>query len=108
MRLTDLDPRWLLKDGKRVGFTFVSPTNADFRQACFENPPSTPDQMDLFEEQCGECSIVQGCNPEARWRIAGGLDAATFESMTVTPSLDGGAGGLWHGYITNGEIVGGI
>jgi hypothetical protein len=52
--------------------------------------------------------MVQGCNPEKRWTIAGGIDTADFATMTVTPSLDGSPGGLWHGHITAGEIKGGI
>lgn len=103
MRLTDLDPKWLMKDGKRVGFTFRSPVDGKWRQACFESPPPRREQWELFGDD-----DVQGCNPRAHWSIAGGIDNATFETMTVTPSLDGSAGGLWHGFITNGEIVGGI
>ena len=51
---------------------------------------------------------VQGCKQEARWTIAGGIANASFETMTVTPSLDGSPGGNWHGFITNGDIVGGL
>lgn len=103
MRLTELDPKWLVKDGKRIGFTFRSPTNPQWRQSCFENPPPQREQWELFEDD-----DVQGCNPAAHWTVNGGIDSATFETMTVQPSLDGSAGGLWHGHITNGEIVGGI
>jgi len=108
MRLVDLDPRWLMKDGQRVGFIFRSPTRPDEWQSCFENPPDVEHQLDLFEHAAGETAIVQPCNPDAHWTIVGGIEAAIFESMSVTPSLDGSAGGLWHGYITNGLIVGGI
>jgi hypothetical protein len=108
MRLTELDPRWLLKDRKRLGFTFISPTNKRWRQSCFAQPAPRRDQWAMFEVVHGEMFEVQGCNPELGWMIVGGIDAATFETMTVTPSLDGSAGGLWHGFITNGEIVGGI
>jgi hypothetical protein len=103
MRLIELSPKWLIKDGKRVGFTFVSPTNPQWRQSCFENPPPRREQWELFGDD-----DVQGCNPQAHWIVHGGIDAASFETMTVTPSLDGSAGGLWHGFITNGEIVGGL
>lgn len=108
MRLIDLDPQWIMQDGRRIGFTFVSPTNSSLRQSCFPVPPSMHEQMDLFDALHGEHQMVQGCNPTHRWTIAGGIENATFDRMTVTPSLDGSAGGLWHGYITNGEIVGGI
>lgn len=104
MRLIDLHPAWLLKDGKRLGFTFISPTNPKARQSCFPNPPKVSEQIDLFDATHGEDIMVQPCNPAQHWQIAGGIDSATFETMTVTPSLDGSKGGLWHGYITSGEI----
>jgi hypothetical protein len=99
MRLLDLGPKWLIKDGHRVGFTSVSPTNPKWRQSCFPNPPRRREQWELFEDD-----DVQGCNPDAKWEIVGGIDNADFATMTVMPSLDGSAGGLWHGFITNGEI----
>ena len=104
MRLVDLDPQWLLKDGTRIGFTFISPTNPRFRQSCFAMPTPRRDQWALFEVVHGDAITIQGCKPECGWTIEGGIEAATFETMTVTPSLDGSAGGLWHGFITNGEI----
>jgi hypothetical protein len=55
-----------------------------------------------------DCSDVQGCSQGTNWQIAGGIDAADFATLTVTPSLDGSAGGNWHGHITNGQIVGGL
>ncbi|MCF6120913.1 hypothetical protein L2449_29230 [Mesorhizobium muleiense] len=113
MKLTDLSPRWIMKDGKRIGFIFQSPTKRDGTirqyQSCFETPPPHKEQFAIFNEmeQYG-ATLIQGCNPKARWRIAGGIDNASFETMSVTPSLDGSPGGLWHGFITNGQIVGGI
>jgi hypothetical protein len=51
---------------------------------------------------------VQPCNPASKWDVIGGIALANFETISVTPSLDGSAAGLWHGHITNGEIVGGL
>ena len=105
MRLTDLDPQWILKDGARVGFTFLSPVQGDgmgrtrWRQSCFPNPTPSEEQDDLLGD-----APVQRCNPSCGWTIAGGIEAASFETMSVTPSIDGSPGGLWHGFITNGEI----
>lgn len=49
MRLVDLDPRWLVKDGRRVGFVFKSPTLGDkMWMCCFENPPERREQWALF------------------------------------------------------------
>ncbi|WP_158669489.1 hypothetical protein [Bradyrhizobium guangdongense] len=104
-RLIDLDPQWIMKDGKRVGFTFFSPVqragmgNSRWRQSCFPEPTSSDEQFALLGD-----APVQHCNPSCGWTIAGGIENASFETMTVTPSIDGSAGGLWHGFITNGEI----
>ena len=78
MKLIDLDPRWLLIDGKRVGFTFISPTDPKWRQSCFVVQVPRREQWDLFGED-----DVQGCRPDFAWAITGGIDQATFETMTV-------------------------
>jgi hypothetical protein len=100
MKLLDLDPKWIMKDGRRVGFTFVSPADPKWRQSCFAIPsPSTRDQWELFDTD-----HVQSCKPGIAWSIAGGIEAADFATLTVMPSIDGSAGGLWHGFITSGEM----
>jgi hypothetical protein len=105
MKLTDLDPRWLIKDGRRIGFTFISPTDPKWRQSCFVEKTPHKVQWDLFELAYGEHCAVQGCNTDAAWIIEGEIDKADFTTMSVTPSLDGSKGGLWHGFITRGQIV---
>lgn len=114
MKLVDLHPKWVMKDVQRIGFTFVSPTNPKWRQSCFAVKASHKEQRELFlkldpnPDNDKWLPCVQGCNPECAWTIEGGIENASFETMTVTPSLDGSAGGLWHGHITNGQIVGGL
>lgn len=107
MRLVDLDPRWLMDGKRRVGFTFRCPTKPNARQSCFEKPPKVSKQVELFEAAHGD-EMVQPCNPSAHWAIKGGMAMAKFETLSVAPSLDGSRAGLWHGFITNGEIVGGL
>lgn len=112
MRLTDLDPRWLKQDGRRIGFVFKSPANPNWWQSCFVAPTPHNVQHAAFngalDDQAAEPQYawtkVQACREECGWTVAGGIENATFENMTVTPSLDGSPGGLWHGHITNGEI----
>ena len=104
MRLVDLKPEWVINEGRRIGFTFVSPTDPKWRQSCFAEPTPTKVQWRLFEEMYGELYMVQGCKPTIGWVIEGGIAAADFATMSVTPSLDGSQGGLWHGHITKGEI----
>jgi len=111
MKLTELDPRWIVQDGRRVGFTFISPTDPKFRQSCFLESPPTRQQWKLFADSLGAEDddpewpkhMVQGCSEGTRWSIAG-----EFENLTVSPSIDGSKGGTWHGFITNGQIVGGL
>lgn len=121
MRLTELDPRWLVLKGRRVGFAFRSPSNPEWWQTCFSQSGIRTMTCDACRDrafvglcehsQLGLCQAtgidplrVQGCNPACGWTIEGGIDAASFEGLTVTPSVDGSRGGLWHGFITGGEI----
>ncbi len=103
MRLLDLNPLWILKDGKRVGFTFNCPTKEGWRQSCFFVPIVRHEQWDMFKAQ--GFPETQGCRQGCAWKVAGDLESADFSTLTVTPSLDGSAGGMWHGFITNGNIA---
>lgn len=108
MKLTDLDPRWLYRDGQRIGFIFKSPTNQNWYQSCFLISPTHREQHAAFSEalpEYGEWAYtkVQGCKEGCCWSIDGGIENASFETLTVLPSLDGSAGGLWHGYIKLGS-----
>jgi hypothetical protein len=137
VRLVDLDPRWLLDGGRRVGFVFRCPLwdrdpkyqwwqtcffEAGRKHMCCDRPECREadswdcphSQMGLAKEAGVPTDNVQGCKPACAWQVIGPNgqpmppDLASFETLSVTPSLDGSAGGLWHGYVTNGEIVGGI
>lgn len=116
MKLTDLDPRWLLRDGRRVGFIFRSPTKPAWWQSCVFQPTDHNEQKELFnaaldvqgENRNYAFTTVQGCKHSCGWAPMPAPEAATFETISVTPSIDGSAGGLWHGFITSGQIVGGI
>jgi hypothetical protein len=103
MRLVELDPKWVMRDGIRVGFTFFSPVRSPgpihWRQSCFVVSMTAREQWALFEDE-----NVQHCNPRTTWTVLGGIEKARFETLTVHPSIDGSAGGLWHGFIRNGMI----
>ena len=121
LKLTDLEPCWLMYEGRRVGFIFRSPAKRDWWQTCFVERfnlftghlPQSPE-----EDHCSadsQAAIIrasaphvgpnwQGCRKDCAWSVAGGIENAAFETMSVTPSLDGSAGGLWHGFIAAGEI----
>jgi hypothetical protein len=134
MRLIELDPVWLTFEGRRVGFIFRCPIEGkrDQWQTCFvekfylfKSRAGSYSSVDTAFEPDSQCGIVhacasdrirdpgnscnwQSCNPEHQWTVEGGIENASFETISVTPSIDGSAGGNWHGYVTNGEIVGGI
>jgi hypothetical protein len=100
MKLTDLDPRYFVKDGSThpVGITFDCPCCVGTARAVrlaialhldgtnFDPEPANPQQLPSNE-------IV--------WTIAGG---ATFADISITPSIDASKDKHWHGFITNGEI----
>jgi hypothetical protein len=81
MRLTDLDPQ-------RQTFSLVQSPGMGKADggSCLAQPTSTDVQFDMN----GDASVHQ-CNPASGWSIAGGIENATFEAMTVTPSIDGRA-----------------
>lgn len=101
MRLIDLEPRYFECNGCRVGITFACPHCHETGQqrlaialhmdgTNFDPDPANPQQFAAGE-------VV--------WTIAGG---DSFENLSLTPSVDAGKSGHWHGFITNGEIVDGI
>lgn len=104
MRLTELDPRWLMKDGKRIGVAFHCP-NSDRHKwwlTCFAQPTVNGDQFDAVNVAIGETSNWMPCNEKVGWQFAGGIENANFETLSITPSIDAG-NTLWHGYVTNGN-----
>jgi hypothetical protein len=92
MRLIDLNPRWFvdaaLSDSRSgMGITFECPHCRTTRlHAAFENP--------IDGGPKGEHSVHH-------WARQG----ETFETLTLTPSIDVSASGHWHGFITNGEVT---
>lgn len=130
MRLVDLSPRWLEFEGRRVAIMFrcphcVTAGRRDQWITCFfvpagDLPAVVSDDQEingerrerlLFEEAFramghadprGACWEVVSCRPDIAWSRT----SDDFETMSVTPSIDGSASGHWHGYITNGQITG--
>lgn len=88
MRLTELEPRWLNIGGRSgMGITFLCPCCRSERlPILFENP-------------------LDGGAPEAGVRTRWTRTGNTFETLTLTPSIDARNSGHFHGFITAGEIV---
>lgn len=64
-------------------------------------------QYDLFEQQLPDQSPseVVPCRADMAWKF---IAAESFDTITVTPSLDASASGHWHGCITAGRVVGDV
>jgi hypothetical protein len=107
MKLVDQKPQWLTYEGRRIGFVFVSPIDPTYYQAVvFEQTPRQV-QAALCEAMFGIPYRVQFARPDFAWTCVShaDLEQADFDTLTVSPSVDGSAGGLWHGWIRDGQIV---
>jgi hypothetical protein len=111
MRLTGLDPRFFARDGRTgEGMAFLCPhCKKDILIVTFANPidggePFPLNKFDLLfgvlkhiykQEELG-LVVPPGCH----WTRKG----ESFESMTISPSVDASKSGNWHGFITDGVI----
>lgn len=89
MRLVDCEPEWLDEPGDRrgTGIIFWAEAGHSYLRVYFANPlDGGPPVPDSFE-------------PKYRWQRTG----ETFDTLTLVPSID--ATGVWHGFITNGEVT---
>lgn len=109
MKLTELDPRWFTFHGWasaspfRVGMTFLCPHCRNERLGVLFDKPIDPDNVALSPTAGFDYDPVKfgaGLNMRV-WNRTGD----TFETLTLTPSIDGSGVGHWHGFITNGEIA---
>jgi hypothetical protein len=109
--LDDLQPRWVggrygepSRHGMGVGFGCPccrGTARATRLVVYFANPvDGGPPADDSFDHGFAE---VDGAlhNQHPRWTRAGD----TFETLTLTPSIDASAHGHWHGFITCGTIT---
>lgn len=100
MKLTELNPRWTSftdpSSGIRSGITFDCPHCQTQRLGVvFSNPI---DPQGWLEKGITKPTV------ECEWERSG----ESFETLTLSPSLDNSridAGGHWHGFIKNGEIL---
>lgn len=99
MKLTALDPHWVaIGDSRKfiIGITFTSPTTGKRLGCVFANPIDPEGWI----AQIGNPMDNPGFMPESkRWQRNG----ETFDTLTLSPSLDFSKHGDWHGHITNGE-----
>lgn len=95
MRLVDLDPRWFSAGGDVIGLTFDCPHCRDQRLGV---------EFDVGVDLRGaHPGVLVPVPPDGKnhWHRVG----ETFETLTLTPSVDASASGHWHGFVTNGEVT---
>ena len=100
MKLTDLEPRWFVleDDGPIVGLGFQCP-HCRTQRLCilFHHSGATAASEDQY------IHAHHGGMPDQHiWALTAG---ATFDNLTLTPSIDASKVGHWHGFITNGVIT---
>lgn len=98
MKLTDLNPRWFVLDdgGARVGLTFECPHCRTQRLGVVfhhDGHAAIEDQYILARHGAADANHI--------WTMIG----ETFETLTLSPSVDASASGHWHGFIRAGEIT---
>jgi hypothetical protein len=92
MLLSELEPSWWTATEGRtgMGLAFLCPhCKTQMLGVWFANP------LD------GGPAATADSSPAPRWKREG----ETFETLTLTPSIDASTSGHWHGHIRNGEIV---
>jgi hypothetical protein len=99
MRLTDLSPRWYgHPDGRTgLGLTFVCP----HCHAKNLQDPFVPTRLAIPFANPLSASTPEPNGNGHIWQRTGD----TFETLTLTPSVDASSTGHWHGFITGGEVT---
>lgn len=94
MKLTDLSPNWYSVHGKpgRVGVRFNCPH-------CVEMGVSPPEE--LYVPFANPLDQAEPSQAPQLWQRTG----ETFETLTLTPSVDASHFGHWHGFVRDGEIA---
>lgn len=93
MKLTDLKPKWFAEAG-----------NPDIVGITFDCPHCQTQRLGVaFKEEIDRDGLpndVHWSSPGLKWHREGD----TFETLSLSPSVDASQSGHWHGYIKNGSI----
>jgi hypothetical protein len=111
MKLIDLAPRWVGAGGEGitqadgspaperhgVGITFICPCGTHPRDGEYD----TDRCCIIFENPLDGGGRFDATTPGHYWTRVG----ETFETLSLTPSIQRVGGCGWHGFITNGEMI---
>lgn len=104
MKLTELNPNWVAAGGAGItnSLTGEPVPRRDGIGVNLNCPCGCKDTLfvPFKNPMCGGEGIYRNGEHDT-WQRTGD----TFETLTLTPSIQRTLGCKWHGYITNGEIV---
>ena len=103
MRLVDLAPRWVglgvSKDA--IGITFKCPHCLTQRIGVMFSVPVRRGDLPTDVHWADHPDIAFLTPGQKAWTREGD----TFDTLTLSPSIDTSAAGHWHGFIRNGEAA---
>lgn len=112
MRLTELEPRWVGAGGEGITQADGTPASrrygvaVSFRCPCGKHPRDDEYETDrcviLLENPLDGLGRFDATTPGHYWTRTG----ETFETLTLTPSIQRVGGCSWHGFVTNGDVTG--
>lgn len=107
MKLLDLKPHWVaeagMPDDAKQGVSFLCPHCQGIRLAVFFDVPicgRAPVDIKMMHRAQSEGHLEDHHIGRILWQRTG----ETFDTLTLTPSVDASHFGHWHGHITNGAI----
>lgn len=107
VKLGELTPRWFTlghwasESPFRIGLTFECPHCRSERLGVLFDPPIDPDGIQARAQFAYDPATYGAAVGMHVWKREGD----TFDTLTLTPSVDGSQVGHWHGFITNGTIT---
>ncbi len=103
MRLVDLEPHWVgLMPGHAIGITFLCPHCHQCRVGVLFDVPIGGNSIEGIIGRSLTVALQQAANSNMKqWHRQGD----TFETLSLSPSIDTSEHGHWHGFITNGEVT---
>ena len=126
MRLAELEPKWWAEPGRHgQGIVFLCPhCRGGLLCVAFANPLDGRAPWDVGTEQCrpisklwellygdleAEVQPADALVKRGTWVVPPGClwtrSGDTFETLSLTPSVDASRAGCWHGFVTNGAIA---
>lgn len=100
MKLTDLNPRWAIDADIIVGGQVVHDEHRQEMGLTFDCPHCRTTRLGVFL-----ANPIDGGPPSDDGGKLWHRDGDSFETLTLSPSIDASAHGHWHGSITKGECA---